>query len=60
MISPQFINDTNLLYMSAYDFMSYDTDEESFSLINRPLPPENQPSNHHEEFINVNFGHDGR
>lgn len=37
MISPQFINDATLLYMSAYDFMEYDTDEESFSLIHRPL-----------------------
>lgn len=42
--------------MSAYDFISYDTEEESFNLIHRPLLPENQPKNCAEEFINVNFG----
>jgi hypothetical protein len=60
MISPQFVNDTTLLYMSAYDFISYDTEEESFNLIHRPLPPENQPKNSTEEFINVNFGQENR
>lgn len=37
-VSPLWISDNQLNYMSQYDFMSYDLDEDNINIIEKPFP----------------------
>lgn len=45
-ISPQWVSDTQLNYMSQYDFITYDLDEDRLDLIEKPL---------HDEILAVRY-----